>query len=321
MRRSFIIAWALLLAGLCCVQQSSAFWQSRDSNYNIAISTSSYQGPGDVVSGAQEWWGLRCYNNAYSGNVADITDATTGNTTGTRLQCSNGTVSALVSASACTFVTGNACVSLATTCAVSCNIEELYDQSGALQCSSAACNMVQSTNADRPTLALNCIGSLPCAQGFVGVQINTTANITSISQPYTISLVAYSTSTSNFDGYTGSTTTNEGVQNASASAEISLTASNFADPGVAFATSVWHAVQAIPSGTSGVLNIDNSATTVNSGTDATGSVAWGFLFIYQHNGNNEKMTEVGLWASGFNTTQQTNMCHNQRLYWNTAGSC
>jgi len=36
MRLRFILAWALLLAGLCCVQQSSAFWQSRDSNYNIS---------------------------------------------------------------------------------------------------------------------------------------------------------------------------------------------------------------------------------------------------------------------------------------------
>ena len=37
MRRSFIIAWALLLAGFACLGQASAFWQSRDSNYNIAV--------------------------------------------------------------------------------------------------------------------------------------------------------------------------------------------------------------------------------------------------------------------------------------------
>jgi len=36
MRRSFIIAWALLLAGFACLGQASAFWQSRDSNYNIS---------------------------------------------------------------------------------------------------------------------------------------------------------------------------------------------------------------------------------------------------------------------------------------------
>ena len=37
MRRSFIIAWALLLAGFACLGQASAFWQSRDSNYNVVI--------------------------------------------------------------------------------------------------------------------------------------------------------------------------------------------------------------------------------------------------------------------------------------------
>ena len=39
MRRSFIIAWALLLAGFACLGQASAFWQSRDSNYNRSISS------------------------------------------------------------------------------------------------------------------------------------------------------------------------------------------------------------------------------------------------------------------------------------------
>ena len=40
MRRPFIIAWALLLAGFVCLGQSSAYWQSRDSNYNVSIVSS-----------------------------------------------------------------------------------------------------------------------------------------------------------------------------------------------------------------------------------------------------------------------------------------
>ena len=36
--RRLLFAWALLLAGLYCIKQSSADWQSRDSNYNVAIS-------------------------------------------------------------------------------------------------------------------------------------------------------------------------------------------------------------------------------------------------------------------------------------------
>jgi hypothetical protein len=59
----FLLIGAGLLAGI----PAQAFWQSRDSNYNIAISAgASYTGPGDVVSGATAWYGLRAYNAAYA---------------------------------------------------------------------------------------------------------------------------------------------------------------------------------------------------------------------------------------------------------------
>lgn len=91
-----------------------------------------YQGPCDVVtctSNVDAFFAIeQCVTNAYSGNVVDVVDAATGNTTGTRLQCSSGVVSALVSGSACTFVTGNACSSLATTCATSCTFDRVYNQ-------------------------------------------------------------------------------------------------------------------------------------------------------------------------------------------------
>lgn len=43
MRRAWLTAWALFLAGLICIAQQervSAYWQSRDSNYNVAIASS-----------------------------------------------------------------------------------------------------------------------------------------------------------------------------------------------------------------------------------------------------------------------------------------
>ena len=95
-----------------------------------------YTGIGDIAGLSSNnpiaWWGLRCFSSTTSGTIADITDSATGNTTGTRLQCAaGGIVTAVVSASACTFVTGFACSTLATTCAVGCNVRELYDQSPA----------------------------------------------------------------------------------------------------------------------------------------------------------------------------------------------
>ena len=36
--RRFLLAWLLLLAGILCLSHADAFWQSRDSNYNVATS-------------------------------------------------------------------------------------------------------------------------------------------------------------------------------------------------------------------------------------------------------------------------------------------
>ena len=47
--RRIIIGWALLLVGFYCIGQSSAYWQSRDSNYNIAIPSGG--GPSFVLDG------------------------------------------------------------------------------------------------------------------------------------------------------------------------------------------------------------------------------------------------------------------------------
>jgi hypothetical protein len=259
MRRALLI-WCLLLAGIVCISQSertSAFWQSRDSNYNISISTggalacsytpitsatynvaytgatpsasggtpsytfsqtgtlppgfsissstgvisgtdsvdsggatypgiqvtvtdslsntancgssftitvsAAYAGPGDCCSITtwKAWWGFRCFSAAYSGNVADIQNA--GATLGTRLQCSGGAITADGSATDCTFITGNVCSALLTTCAVACYLEELYDQSGKTNCSSAACNLVQATQAKQPKINNSFNGSATCA--------------------------------------------------------------------------------------------------------------------------------------------------------------
>lgn len=65
MRRAFIVAWALLLAGIICIAQSSAYvGQSRDSNYNKSVGSSldpattawvnAVVTAGGTVSGAQQ---------------------------------------------------------------------------------------------------------------------------------------------------------------------------------------------------------------------------------------------------------------------------
>ena len=139
-----------------------------------------YSGPGDVVTGAVAWYGLRAYNAASLGNAAVNVCNSTG---GVDVLCqdflTNATTGALVIAT----IGGVSCG------VAPCTIKIWYDQSGFLNCSSAACNITQATIADRYTLVLNCLGTLPCAQG-AGAETGSSASITTgFGQPGTTSLV------------------------------------------------------------------------------------------------------------------------------------
>lgn len=276
-----------------------------------ASSGGGYTGPGDVVSGASAWWGLRCYNAAYAGNVADLTDSSTGTTTGTRLVCNAGVVSALVSGSACTFVTGNACSSLATTCATACNVEELYDQTG------NANHLIQAGNSARPTYTQNCLNTtLPCTTWTTASNLATAGAVTAIPVPFTISQV-YNRTTAQFTDYLTDGNNTGIIAGATASA-IQLYNSG-GSAGVTAADAVWNAIQGLQNGASSTIKVNNVAPAAAvpgaSTSFGTGGASFGA------NTYAGKMTEVGIWPIGFSTTQQTNMCHNQFTYWATSASC
>jgi hypothetical protein len=69
--KKYFALWALLLCGLLCLTQADAFFQSRDSNYNVAISggAPAFTGPGDIVTGWDFWFGLRAFSSATRGNA------------------------------------------------------------------------------------------------------------------------------------------------------------------------------------------------------------------------------------------------------------
>lgn len=190
---------ATFLAMFMCVATAHAWWVSRDARYNVAFPPI-YQGPGDAVSGALAYWLTdSCYNAAYSGNVVDVQNA--GATLGTRRQCSSGVVSDLVSGSACTFVTGNACSTLATTCAVACFIVNLYDQTvgstgGGTLCGGGACTLTQtSLQTKQPTYTANAIGTSHCGT-FVGSSLQNVAatGTFTLAQPFTLTMMSERTS-------------------------------------------------------------------------------------------------------------------------------
>ena len=77
-----LIAVILFCAGIFCLGQSHAQVPMTGAGLGKPGGATAYTGPGDCSgcsfdATAKAWWGLRCYSNAYSGNVADVVDHAT----------------------------------------------------------------------------------------------------------------------------------------------------------------------------------------------------------------------------------------------------
>lgn len=273
-------------------------------------------GPGDCVSGATAWWGLRPYTTSYSGNIVDVCDVATGAICGTATASGGVVTFPLISGLSCNG-------------AISCNISKFYDQSGSNKCNSntSPCDVAQSTNANRPLLVFNCLGALPCARGTIAAAtyLVTATTKAVVNQPYTVSSVSRRTgSFTSQQGVGFSVTTNDAIFGFTSSTntvfmaivgQTSLTASA--------SDSAAHAFQMVYNSASSDINVDNTRTT---GTVAV-ATAFGpraYTLMSGSSASNHftgDFFEVGIWGSAFSSTQETNMCHNQFIYWGTATSC
>lgn len=279
-----------------------------------SVVSTSYTGPLDVIPTAALAYSFRCTATAYAGNVADVVDTATGNTTGARLQCaSGGTVSSLVSGSACTFVTGNACSSLGTTCAVACNVRTWYDQSG------NGNDVTQVTLATQPPVTVSCFNSHPCAGTFANQQLSraTLASAT-VNQPLTISAVLQGTFGAIFGQFNGNLvvaiTTNV----------LELNGGSGVFQTTAMTTASSHAVGVVVNGASSSFFVDSVSAAIgaNVGTATINSTL--ITRIGQNSDGtlnyNGKLPEIIAW-SGDKTLSMTALCHNQFVYWGTSTSC
>lgn len=292
--------WLFALGAILCLFSTGAkpYWQSR---LQVSVSTASYQGPGDIVSGAKAWWGLRCNTAAYVGSVADV--FAPADASHTLITCTAGGV------------LNETLQPLATTCASSCTVKTLFDQSAASNCA-GACDLAQATSGNRPVFTLNCIGSLPCMTVTSGSsQRMVSPAFTSVPQAWTISSViqrtANFTTQQNFvQGSTGSGaaiffTTSTNTLALFAASTLPATASD----------SAFHAVQAIANGASSTLYVDGSATNGASGASAlSGTITVG-CGTGAANCMTGKFTELGVWPVGFSGGQDSSMNSNQHTYW------
>lgn len=301
--RRLLLVWALLLAGIVYLSQqpTKAYWQSRDSNYNIAISGggAAFTGMADIVPSPFACWSLRACSAATRGtkalnvcNVADVAcaDLLTDGTTGSL-------VIPTIGGSSCSIV--------------SCTIKTAYDQSGAANCT-PACDVTQATIASRPTLVVSCVGGLPC-MACSGTQFLVSPASAGIVQTFSASAVAKRTgNTSAFSDIIGIDNGGNAQFLFNNSANQVILYAGTLTAGVTAADNAFHAFQGIYAGAASAIYLDGSSTTgLNAGT-ANGSAMSLCTGTNSLTGN---IAEAGLWPVGFNGTQQANMNTNQHSYW------
>lgn len=281
--KGFAFGFALLLVGLSCPAQAQLPMTGAGKG---APASAAYVGPGNVASGAKVWVGLRGYNTAYTGNVARICDAATGLVCGTVTWGGTSLSFPTIGGVACNNIT-NICV-----------IDTLYDQSGANYCSGGRCDFTQSTNANRPVLTLNCLGSLPCITNTTN-QCLLSAGLSATSQP--ISFIGFSIRTANFTttqafiGASGNSMLFEYLGSVNtffifAGGELDGTATD----------NVWHNFGGLYNGASSKLTVDSTTTTGDASTGSISSsdnLSLGQRADCSQQSLTGQYTEFGMWAS------------------------
>lgn len=255
------------------------------------VSSASYVGPGDVLSGATAFYGLRAYSAAYAAAGSEAIDL--------RRSHDNATMTAVF------LSTGDLDKATISSWAGADTIfvSKLYDQTG------HGNHIIQATAGNQPTLLLSPL----CVQ--------TTASVIALSQSVAPSSAVMSltlvgnrsagTGTAVFARNAGSSSNNRfstgtianqwRLVGATGSQTINVTASDAA----------WHAGVAILNGASAVVSIDGTETTGTS----TGNTSTGTRGISGAVGNTVQMREFGIWEGlAMSAGQRTAMIANMNGY-------
>jgi hypothetical protein len=273
-----------------------------------STSTLAYAGPEDINGQPYAFWSTRCGSGSYTGNVANIWDAATGNTTETLLTCSAGGV------------VNQTINPLSVTCSSGCNVKTLYDQSGSNSCGGSPCDVTQSTNANRPTLNTNCQDGKICVVfSHMGNTCLVSPNTTAVlNQPYSATDVEKSTDDFNYEEIWG--------WNLGYIADYTISGLeefvSYSYPGGVTGTT-WnelHANQMLASSTLSSWYVDGSANTgLNDGTGGVGtgaplSIGGDANCTTDSSSWSGDWFETGIW-NGDQTANNAAMNSNQHSYW------
>lgn len=300
MRRRALLAGSAagLLAG-----DAASFAQQRCFDRMDCFSASpvsaaaAYTGPGDLVSGATAWYGLRAYSAAVAA-------------TGTQKAINIRRASDQATTDILILPNGNLDVATATTfCnATSGFITAWYDQSG------NGNHAVQATPASQPQLVFSSIGGKP-AVVFAGAQLLSGGSFTAFAAPVSMSAVVARTAAFTVGAVlTAGTGTVLEVLFANAN-QISIY--NGAQLFVAATDSIAHAMQFLFNGASSVISVDGAETSGNAGTT---NLAAAPIYIGARStlmNLTGPIGEAGMWPVGFTAPNRAAMRANQKTYWAT----
>jgi hypothetical protein len=279
-----------------------------------------YTGPGDYAS-FTAWWGLRAYSAAAAA-------------TGTQPAMDLRRVSDNATCTAKIGTDGNLDLTVGTPCnggtqtvtawigASSARVSKLYDQTSGNACGGASCDLVQATAGNQPTLNLTGGGGSG-ARPYISVgPIQGSARLeaannytTDASEMMSISVVANQFSNTTITHFLCANDLNCLTHSG-----VNQWASNVTGTAT---DNVWHAANAAEASATpsdDVMNIDGTETTSTGSVVADSTQPY---ILYP----TETLAGLAFGEGGFQDaakwsgTVRTNLCHNQRLYWGTGGSC
>jgi hypothetical protein len=306
--RKLLTLW-IALAAIVAVTASSFAQGGMMPGPGTSHSAASFSGPLDVIASAKACYSLRACSSAARGSKAVnacnstgggdvcadlLTDATTGNL-----------VAQTINSGTCP--------------GTNCTIKIWYDQTAGNACTAASCDVSRTTVANRPTLEANILNTTLPAAHFVSAssQNMVGANVLTVAQPLTLSVVAeHPSGTASLVGVFTDGNNNGFFFSSTTGAVVLFAGAPSAN--VTAADNAFHTFESLLSSTSSSIFMDGTANTgLNPGTGGFGAIVnigtTGFLPAGY-------VTEAIIW-SGDQTASQTSLCHNQRLYFGTGGSC
>jgi hypothetical protein len=266
---------------------------------NLAIIPAvSYVGPGDIVSNARAWWGLRAYSGASIGSNAVRLREDGGNTEQDFVTVSPDGGLDLVAIA--TFKGANNLF-----------VTKLYDQTG------NGLHAEQTGSAAQPAFTLAGLGALPILHcdptgGADHLDVGTT--ITQAS-PYTFSWIFKRTGS--FLTQNNSVIGAGSVQHGwGTTADMIFMYDGTYASVTGVSNPAYHAVQTVSNTASSDINIDGTANPISQGGGALTGLT---LAIFGNTGGGNLSEgdglEGGLWSGAFSPAQSASMSANQHAYW------